>query len=86
MHGNFRLVSLDVVGKSNSQEFQWIGWTLQFLCKRGRFERRSAGQLMRRSGRVNQLTAAEVPIRPLLSVSPLPPGFAGLATRPARTS
>lgn len=38
------------------------------LRKRGHFERRSAGQLMRRSGRVNQLTAGEVPIRPLLSL------------------
>ena len=45
-------------------------WTLRLLCKRGHFERRSAGQLMRRSGRVNQLTAGEVPIRPLLSVFP----------------
>lgn len=42
---------------------------------------------MRRSGRVNQLTAAQVPIRPLLFAFPLcHQVLLGLATRPARTS
>ena len=53
------------VEKPGSEEFS--GGRLLFLCKRWPFrERRSAGQLMRRSGRVNQLTAAQVLIRPLL--------------------
>ena len=50
-----------------ARNFRGSDGRLQFLCKRWPFrERRSAGQLMRRSGRVNQLTAVEVLIRPLL--------------------